>query len=466
MNLFAPTRRLALLPQRIRGMFNLNDPRWGRDDEPNSGDSGATPPPPPPPSYQPPPPPPAQPRPGTQGNNRPQGPNLDEMGRDLMNKIGGMFGGGGNGNDNGKGAPGRGGPSIQPGSIAVIVGGIAIAAWVASGIYVVNEGEQVVITQFGQYHKTVGAGLGLRLPYPIQNATKLRVTQIRSIDVGRDDIVKATGLRNAAMLTQDENIVEIKFAVQYRLSDARAYLFESRDPDEAVRQVSESAVREVVGQMNLDEALATERDQIAPRIRDQMQGMLDRYKVGIDVYAVTLQEVRAPEQLKAAFDDVLKAEQERERVKNQALAYAANVVPRAEGAAARLNEEAQGYKERVVAQAMGDTERFASILPQYQKAPQAIRDRMYTDAMAQMYSNVSKVVVENKEGGNLLYLPLDKLMSATSEAAAPAAGAAPAAAGNAQASASSPAATPPATVAVDPRARGNERSRTREVDSR
>ena len=467
MNLSSPTRRLALLPQRIRGMFNLNDPRWGRDDD--GGDASSPPPPSPPPSYSPPPSPAPAPRPSQppQGNRpQQQGPDFDEMGRDLMRKIGGLFGGGGNG----PGTPNRSsGPGMQPGAIAAIVAGVAVTAWLASGVYVVNEGEQAVITQFGKYHKTVGAGLGMRWPYPIQNSTKLPVTVMKSVEVGTNDIVKATGLRNSAMLTEDENIVEIKFDVQYRLSDARAFLFESRDPEQAVRQVAESAVREVVGQMSLDEALATERDQIAPRVRDLMQVMLDRYKVGIDVYAVTLKEggVRPPDQLKGAFDDVLKAEQERERLKNQALAYAANVVPRAQGAASRLNEEAQGYKERVVAQAKGDTERFTAILPQYQKSPQAIKDRMYTDAMQQMYSNVSKIVVDSKAGGNLLYLPLDKLISATADGAPAANGAASgSAASTAVPPAAAPAATPAPAVAADTRARGNERSRSRDADAR
>jgi membrane protease subunit HflK len=464
MNLSVPIRRLALLPQRIRGMFNLNDPRWGRDDEPSSGDgpSPAPPPPPPapPPAWPPSPPPSHRPPPAPQrpGN---QGPDLDEIGREFMRKLGGMWGGNGN---SGNGSSGRGGPGLQPGPIVLVVAGVAVAAWLASGVYVVNEGEQAVITQFGKYHKTVDAGLGMRLPSPIQSHTKLKVTQPRVIDIGSDVIVKATGLRNSAMLTEDENIVEIKFSVQYRLGDARAYLFESRDPDTAVRQVAETAVREVVGQMKLDEALATERDQIAPRVRELMQNMLDRYRLGVNVSEVNLLEggVRPPEQLQAAFDDVLKAEQERERVKNQALAYAANVVPRAQGTADRLHEEAEGYKIRVTEQAKGDTDRFASILPAYRQAPQAVRDRMYTDAMQQVYSNVSKILVDSKAGGNLLYLPLDKLMSQTADGGVPAAVPAPAspAAGTQAVPAS------PAAAVTDARARGNDRSRSRDVDAR
>lgn len=214
------------------------------------------------------------------------------------------------------------------------------------------------------------------------------------------------------MLTADENIVEIKFAVQYRLSDSRAYLFESRDPDAAVVKAAETAVREVVGKMKMDSALAEERDQIAPRVRTLMQTILDRYKVGIEVVGVNLQQggVRPPEQVQASFDDVLKAAQERERAKNEAQAYANNVVPRAGGAAARLRSEAEAYRARIVAQAEGDGRRFESIFAEYKKAPEVTRDRLYVDAMEEIYSNVSKVLVESRDGSNLLYLPLDKLM--------------------------------------------------------
>jgi modulator of FtsH protease HflK len=213
-------------------------------------------------------------------------------------------------------------------------------------------------------------------------------------------------------LTADENIVEIKFAVQYRLSDSRAYLFESRDPDAAVVKAAETAVREVVGKMKMDSALAEERDQIAPRVRTLMQTILDRYKVGIEVVGVNLQQggVRPPEQVQASFDDVLKAAQERERAKNEAQAYANNVVPRAGGAAARLRSEAEAYRARIVAQAEGDGRRFESIFTEYKKAPEVTRDRLYVDAMEEIYSNVSKVLVESRDGSNLLYLPLDKLM--------------------------------------------------------
>jgi membrane protease subunit HflK len=282
----------------------------------------------------------------------------------------------------------------------------------ASGFFIVKEGQQAVITQFGKYKATVGAGFNWRLPYPIERHELVFVTQIRSADVGRDSIVKSTGLRESAMLTEDENIVEIKFAVQYRLNDARAWLFESKNPGDAVVQAAETAVREVVGKMRMDTALSEERDQIAPRVRKLMQTILDRYGVGVEVVGVNLQQggVRPPEQVQASFDDVLKAGQERERAKNEAQAYANDVIPRAVGAASRLAEESAAYKARIVAQAQGDVQRFSSVLVEYQKAPQVTKDRMYLEAMQQIYSNVTKVVVESRQGGSLLYMPLDKII--------------------------------------------------------
>ena len=300
------------------------------------------------------------------------------------------------------------GAGIGLGVIAVV----AVLIWLATGFFIVQEGQQAVITQFGRYKSTVGAGFNWRMPYPFQRHEMVFVTQIRSIDIGRDTVIKATGLRESAMLTEDENIVEIKFAVQYRLSDARAFLFESKNPTEAVVQAAETAVREVIGKMRMDTALAEERDQIAPRVRQIMQTILDRYKVGIEVVGINLQQggVRPPEQVQAAFDDVLKAGQERERAKNEAQAYANDVIPRAVGAAARLREEAEGYKSRIVAQAQGDAERFRSVLAEYQKAPQVTRDRLYLETMQQVYSGVTKVLVDSRSGGSLLNLPLDRIL--------------------------------------------------------
>ena len=343
-----------------------------------------------------------------------------------------------------------------------LIAGIAFVIWMGTGFFIVQEGQQAVITQFGKYKSTVGAGFNWRLPYPIERHELVFVTQIRSADVGRDTVIKSTGLRESAMLTEDENIVEIKFAVQYRLSDARAWLFESKNPSDAVVQAAETAVREVVGKMRMDTALAEERDQIAPRVRTLMQTILDRYKVGVEVVGINLQQggVRPPEQVQSSFDDVLKAGQERERAKNEAQAYANDVIPRAVGSASRLNEEAAAYKARIVAQAQGDAQRFASILAEYQKAPQVTRDRMYLETMQQIYGNVTKVLVESRQGSNLLYLPLDKIMQGVASGS----GVLDAPAATSPSPAVSSPATPAPTFSNDSRAR--DTSRTRERESR
>jgi modulator of FtsH protease HflK len=386
------------------GVFNLNDPRWGRGEDKSeegikSDDKASGP----------------RDR-GRMPNNAGQSSDLDELWRDLNRKLSGFFGGG-NGGGTPQGDPQR--DMRNAGVVVALVVGVALAVWMASGFFIVKEGQQAVITQFGRYKTTVGAGFNWRLPYPIERHELVFVTQIRSADVGRDSIVKSTGLRESAMLTEDENIVEIKFAVQYRLNDARAWLFESKNPSDAVVQAAETAVREVVGKMRMDTALSEERDQIAPRVRQLMQTILDRYKVGVEVVGINLQQggVRPPEQVQASFDDVLKAGQERERSKNEAQAYANDVIPRAVGAASRLAEESSAYKARIVAQAQGDAQRFGSVLTEYQKAPLVTKDRMYLEAMQQIYSSVTKVVVESRQGSNLLYMPLDKIIQSTATGA-------------------------------------------------
>jgi membrane protease subunit HflK len=439
-------------------MFNLNDPRWGRgDDKPADGDKAQPARPESDPAA-----PPAQ---QGQGRGQKPGPNqgppdLDELWRDFNRKLGGLFGGG-----SGRGGkPGGNGGGYQPDMKSAGIGiglilSVVVLIWMGTGFFIVQEGQQAVITQFGKYKASVGAGFNWRLPYPIQRHELVFVTQIRSVDVGRDSVIKATGLRESAMLTEDENIVEIKFAVQYRLNDARAFLFESRKPEDAVVQAAETAVREVVGKMRMDSALSEERDQIAVRVRAQMQKILDHYKVGIDIVGINLQQggVRPPEQVQAAFDDVLKAGQERERAKNEAQAYANDVIPRAIGAASRLKEESEAYKARIVAQAQGDAQRFRSVLAEYQKAPQVTRDRLYLESMQQIYGNVTKVLVDSRQGSNLLYLPLDKIMqmSPGADGAAPPVSVLPA----------SPAAPPAAGGApsYDPRSRDGARSRDRDA---
>jgi membrane protease subunit HflK len=464
MNLNPVLQTLTTLPgwlkQRARGMFNLNDPRWGRDED--KSPSGEARPDVSREDKQ-----PSRPDQRSQGQGPNQGPpDLDELWRDFNRKLGGLFGGPKSGGNPSGGNQGGNGGGFQPdmknaGMGVGLIALIAFLIWMGTGVFIVQEGQQAVITQFGRYHSTKGAGINWRLPYPIQRHEVVVVTQIRSVDVGRDVVIKATGLRDSAMLTEDENIVEIKFAVQYRLSDARAYLFESKDPAAAVVQAAETAVREVVGKMKMDLALAEERDQIGPRVRVLMQTILDRYKVGVEVVAINLQQsgVRPPEQVQAAFDDVLKAGQERERAKNEAQAYANDVVPRAVGSASRLKEEADAYKARIIAQAQGDAERFSSVLTEYQKAPQVTRDRMYTDAMQQIYASTTKVLIDSRQGSNLLYLPLDKIMQMNDHGTSGAPDTAvPAASGPATAPA-----TAPGQPSLDARTRDAARTRERET---
>jgi modulator of FtsH protease HflK len=270
-----------------------------------------------------------------------------------------------------------------------------------------------VVTAFGRYSHTVDAGFQWRLPYPFQANETVSVTQLRSVDVGRSTVAQSTGLRDSSMLTQDENIIDIRFTVQYRLSDARAYLFENRNPDEAVVLAAESAVREIVGRSRVDSVLYEQRDAVAADLVKSIQAQLDKLKAGIVITNVNIQNVQVPDQVQAAFDDAVKASADRDRFKNEGDAYASDVIPRAQGAASRLREEADGYRARVTAQAEGDAQRFRSVLAEFQKAPTVTRDRLYIETMQEVYSNVTKVMVDSRAGSNLLYLPLDRLIQQT-----------------------------------------------------
>ena len=397
-------------------------------------------------------------------NSRGDGPpDLDELWRDFNRKLSGLFGGkGGTPRGNGSGddgGGGGGGPNFQPdmksaGVGAGLVAGIVALIWLGSGIFVVQEGQQAVVTSFGKFTKTVDAGLQWRMPYPFQANEIVNYTQLRTGEVGRNAVIAATGLRDSSMLTQDENIVDIRFTVQYRLKDARAFLFENRDPEAAVTLAAESAVREIVGKSKIDSVLYEQRDAIASELVRSIQGQLDRLKTGIVIVNVNVQSVQPPEQVQAAFEDTLKAGQDGDRLKKEGLAYASAEIPKAQGTGARLRQEAEGYKSRVVAQAQGDSERFASQLAEYQKAPQVTRDRLYIDTMREVYSNVSKVMIDARNNASLLNLPLDKLLQQSAAGSAPAGppAAAPAAVD----------ATSPTSGTVDVRSRDGQRGRDRE----
>jgi modulator of FtsH protease HflK len=390
-------------------------------------------------------------------NGRGDGPpDLDELWRDFNRKLSGLFGGKGGGNAPRGPADGGGGPNFQPdmknaGIGAGLVAGVVALIWLGSGFFIVQEGQQAVVTSFGRYSHTADAGFQWRMPYPFQANEIVNFTQLRSTEVGRNAVIAATGLRDSSMLTQDENIVDIRFTVQYRLKDARAFLFENRDAEAAVTLAAESAVREIVGRSKIDSVLYEQRDAIATELGKSVQGQLDRLKAGIVIVNVNVQSVQPPEQVQAAFEDTLKAGQDGDRLKKEGLAYASDVIPKAQGTSARLREEAEGYKSRVVAQAQGDSQRFTSVLAEYQKAPAVTRDRMYIDTMQQVYTNVSKVMIDTRSNSNLLYLPLDKLLQA-SAASSP----------TVVTPTAPPIETVPATPAADARSRDNQRGRDRE----
>lgn len=387
-------------------------------------------------------------------------PDLDELWRDFNRKLSGLFGGKSGGprpSGSGEGG-GSGGPNFQPdmksaGIGAGLIAGVVALIWLGSGFFIVQEGQQAVVTSFGRFSHTVDAGFQWRMPYPFQAHETVNVTQLRSKEVGRNTVTQSTGLKDSSMLTQDENIVDIRFTVQYRLKDARAFLFENRDPEEAVTLAAESAVREIVGKSKIDSVLYEQRDAIAADLVKSVQGQLDRLKAGIVVVAVNVQSVQPPEQVQAAFEDTLKAGQDGDRLKKEGLAYASDVIPKAQGTAARLREESEGYKSRVIAQADGDAQRFASVLAEYQKAPVVTRDRLYIDTMQQVYSNVTKVMVDTRNNSNLLFMPLDKLMTQAAAAAATVTTTPPAA----------PATdTPASTSPTDVRSRDGQRGRDRD----
>lgn len=288
---------------------------------------------------------------------------------------------------------------------------VALGLWGATGFYIVPEGQSGIVTTFGKYTETTMPGFRWHLPWPVQNADIVDVSSVRTVAIGAAG--RANREAEALMLTDDENIVDLRFNVQYRIKageGAMNYLFRSRHPDESVRQTAESAMREVVGRRKMDSVLFESKQEIAEGVKRIMQDMLDRYHTGIEVMSVAIQNAQPPQPVQAAFNDAVKAGQDRERQINEGEAYANAVIPKAHGMAARLQQEAEAYKTRVVETATGDAERFSQILAQYEKAPQVSRDRMYVDMMQQVLQSTTKVYVDTKDGNNLLYLPFDKLM--------------------------------------------------------
>jgi membrane protease subunit HflK len=355
--------------------------------------------------------PPNDPQWGKKDNEGP--PDLDEILRKLQQKIAGLLGF----RPRAPGSPPGGGrhygAAMGGGAALVIL--LLVAVWLASGFYIVDEGKRGVVLRLGKYLETTMPGPRWHMPYPVESVEVVDIARVRPVEVGYRGNTKNKQPQEALMLTDDENIVDVQFAVQYTIKSPEDYLFNNKNPDDNVLQAAETSIREVVGKSKMDFVLSSGRSEVAAQVKTLMQEILDRYRTGIFVTSVNLQNTQAPEQVLPAFEDVVRAQQDRERFKNEGQAYANDVVPKARGVAARLFEEANGYRQSVIATAQGDAARFRQILAEYERAPAVTRERMYLDAMQGILSSTSKIIVDQKSGGqNLLLLPLDKLMQLSS----------------------------------------------------
>src|SRR5574341_180068 len=395
--------------------MSLNDPNWGRGSRGPQGPGG--------------------------GNQGP--PDLDELWRNFNRRLGELFGRRRGGGDEPPRPPSARGLGGGAGVLIALV----IAVWLASGFYIVVEGQRGVVLTFGRYSQETAPGLRWRLPWPIQSHEIVNLAQVRTLEVGYRNNVRTKVLKESRMLTDDENIVDLQFAVQYLVKDARDVTFNVRRPDESAMQIAETAMREVIGKNRMDAILYETQVDIANKARDLMQVIHDRYGTGIQVSTVTIQNAQPPEQVQAAFDDAVKAGQDRERQKNEGQAYANDVIPRARGTAARLLQEAEGYKQRVIANSEGEASRFKQVLAEYSKAPAVTRERLYIETMQAILTSTSKIMMDYRGSGTLLYLPLEKLMQG--------------AAGSGSESAPPRAAQPEAPAGAGPRSRDTLRNRER-----
>jgi membrane protease subunit HflK len=353
---------------------------------------------------------------GKRGGGNAGPPDLDEMWRNFNQKLNGLFGGfRGGGSNSGEQPPGFRHIGGGAGLVALVV----LLAWLASGFYIVVEGQRGVVLTFGKFSEVTTSGLHWRMPFPIQSNEIVDLTGVRTVEVGYRNNVKTKVLRESLMLTDDENITDIQFAVQYILKDPVDYLFTNRRPEDSVLQAAETAFREIVGKSKMDFVLYEGREQVAVSAQKLMQDILDRYKTGILISKVTMQNAQPPEQVQASFDDAVRAKQDLERQKNEGQAYLNDVVPKARGTAARLTEEANGYRQSVIANAEGEAARFKQILVEYNKAPAVTRERLYLDTVQQILASTSKIVIDAKSGSNLLYLPLDKIIQMSAGAVLP-----------------------------------------------
>lgn len=328
-------------------------------------------------------------------------PDLDEMLRRFQKKLSALFGGGKGG--------GNGAPVNARG--AWLIGGVIAVVWLLSGIYIIDPAERGVELRFGRYTVTTLPGPHWHWPYPIERVEVVNVDQIGRVEIGMRAAADGAG-GGSLILTKDENIVDLKLAVQYKIKDATDYLFNVRDPDATLIQVTESAVREIVGKNNMDLIIAEGRKEIEPQLEKLIQDILDRYGTGLQITSVNMQQATAPVEVRDAFLDVVRSREDEQRLINEAQTYANGIVPVARGSASRQLQEAEAYKSRVVSQATGEASRFMQVLAEYRKAPAVTRERLYLEAMESVLASAGKVMVDVKGSGNLLYLPLDRMSGA------------------------------------------------------
>lgn len=343
------------------------------------------------------------------GGRKPSGqqgpPDLDEALRKLQEQLAGMFGGGGKKSSGGNKTGGSGFGGLLALLLLLVLGAAAV-----SSVHIIEPAERGVVMRFGRYVDTLPPGLSVRMPWPVDQVIHVDVDQVRRFDY------------EGTMLTRDENIVDIKLAVQYKVADPYAYLFSVREPEKTMSDATASAIREVVGQSAMDFVIKDGRSELAENATVLLQEVLDSYKTGLIVAAVNLADAQAPAAVQDAFEDAIKAREDGQRLKNEGEAYSNDVIPRARGAAARKLEEANAYRESVIARAEGESERFTKLLAEYKKAPAVTRDRLYIETMEAVLGDTSKVMVDTAgDGSPLMYVPLDKLMKSGSgqEAAVP-----------------------------------------------
>lgn len=368
--------------------LSLNDPQWGRGSQNDNKD-------------------------GKKPNEGP--PDIEQAWRDFTQKLNRFL------NGKGSGGGGNGGGFDGDSASAKIGVGVIVAVfifiWLVSSFFIVKEGQTAVITTFGKYSHSTTSGFNWRWPYPIQEHEIVNVSEVRTVEVGYRNSARNKVAKESLMLTDDENIIDIQFAVQFKLKSAKDWIFNNREKEDLIRQVAETAIREIVGKSKMDFVLYEGREKIATDVNLLMQQILDRYAAGAQITNVTMQGVQPPEQVQAAFDDAVKAGQDKERQKNEGQAYANEVIPKSRGEASRLLQESEAYRSRVVANAEGNASRFKQVLVEYQKAPVVTRDRIYLETMQQIFTSTTKLMVDTKNNSNLLYLPLDKIIQ-QSEASA------------------------------------------------